>query len=378
MPMLAGAKFAGRLKCYGNPVALSFWNITIYCYNNINMNEISRRTFLNRTRELLTGVVSTRVVKGLEFAAALTTISAIDVSFQSLIRKANAEERKSKIYIKPKEWTRLTLETANFSGEVFPKKLEFPPGKRTLVISAVWQTAALYDAEGNLVKVGGEELKFLASTGKVEHATELGVYKIQSKNPESYRSKKYKIKDAKGREVGAPMPFAKHIGKGIVNEDGQIEYKQTDGTAIHARSNVQDDTTTSFMSHGCIGLPYSVAEDFNNRLSIDDNVIVIGERMPTGVKSFKDMIKKLDGENLEYLEYLKKEVALKPQEIKEKKQCYIYCSATGQNIFDFMSDDPKLNPLRETNGKVRIPQSGPECVAVRKAFYEGAQKKCYN
>ncbi len=350
---------------------------------------IDRRVFLKHVRDAV-GILGTRKIGKLEYFAALSAGVTIDVSFNSLIRQANAAEGKIQTYEKPKEWTKIEIDRANFSKEVFPKKLEFAPGKKTVVVSAVWQTAALYDVDGNLVKIGGDELKFLASTGKVEHATELGLYKIQTKKDKDHRSSKYKIKEkvrekVKGvwkefwKEIGASMPYAMHLGKGFIRENGEMSFKDSDGTAMHARNNVQDDTTTSFMSHGCIGLPYSIAEDFHDGLNVGDQVLVIGEKMPTGVKSINEIVKRLDKENPEYLDYLKKEVSLKPQEIKEKKQCFIYCSATGQNIFDFMSTDPNLNPLRENDKKtVRIPQSGPECSAARKTFYEEATKRCKN
>ncbi len=340
-------------------------------------NEINRRNFLGRARDLFAYKELQRL-KGLEYFFAASAGIVLDVSFNSLISQANASERTNKQYEKPKEWTRIEIDKANFSEEVFPKKLEFAPGKTTIIVSAVWQTAALYDSKGNLVKIGGNELKFLASTGKVEYLTELGVYQIQSKKDKDHRSIKYKVKDAKGNEIGAPMPFAKHLGKAKLDEYGKMNFQPSDGTAIHARNNVQDDTTTSFMSHGCIGLPYSIAKDFHNRLGIGDQVVVIGEKMPTGIKSIEDIVKKLGNENSGYIEYMNKEVKLKPQEVKEKKQCFIYCSATGQNIFDFMSEDPGKNPLRDQNGNVRIPQTGPECIAVRKAFYEEAARRCQN
>lgn len=348
---------------------------------------ISRRRLLEDAKKLFLGSVSTRILSSLELAATLTAISTIDVGFNSLIQKAMSEELTIGKFIRPKEWSRLTLapenvteeiHLANFSEEVFPKKLEYEPGKNTLVVSAVWQTAALYDAKGKLMQIGGDELKFLTSTGKVDHPTELGMYKIQSKKDKDYRSGKYKIIE-NGKEIGAKMPYAKHLGKVKIGKDGELYTEPSDGTAIHARSNVEDDTTTTFMSHGCIGLPESVAEDFHDRLKIDDQVLVIGEKFPTGVKSNLEMVEILQRENEEYLEYLKQEVELKPEEVKKNKKCFIYCSATGENIFDFMSTDPNLNPYRENDRKtVRIPETGAECSTVRKSFYQEAIKRCKN
>lgn len=341
-----------------------------------NEAEISRRKFLAGLGA--TGASRLPGIGATEAGVALAA-GVIDVGVNALLNKANAQEAGTE-YVRPKEWTKLEIgKGANLSPELFPPKLEFAPGKQTLIVSAVWQTAALYDARGYLVKVNGQEMKFLASTGKVDHLTELGLYQIQTKNSEKHRSSKYKVRGVDGKELGALMPFAKHIGKGRIDPVKGLVFDPHDGTAIHARDNVSEDSTTSFMSHGCIGLPYSIAKFFQDRLSIGDQVMVIGEKIPSNVSSVSDVVRKLNEENPAYIEYMKREVRLKPEEVQQRKQCFIFCTSTGENAFDFMSSDPKLNPYRERDGTtVRIPQTGQECAEVRKFFLDQAVKMCRN
>jgi len=196
-------------------------------------------------------------------------------------------QEKNREYPVPVEGQKIELKDANFT--IFPEKLDFNLGKMTLVVSTFWQTAALYNADGTRYYIDGDKNKPFftqVGTGKPDTPTRFGIWELQTQKGSEHTSSEHK---------GARMPWAMHMGEVYINEKGELESKRHTGVAIHGRETVQDDSTVSFMSYGCIGVRQIIAkflqkvlkkndmrdgQEKRNFKEFGDYIIVIGEKMP--------------------------------------------------------------------------------------------------
>lgn len=189
----------------------------------------------------------------------------------------------TKKYILPKEGVRIKSVDANFT--FFKPSLGWNSGRNVLVVSRKWQTACLYNSNGEIMKISTTTNKYVcfqSATGRKEFPTELGLYNIQTKYKKDYTSTFY---SNTGRlqegETGAPMPFAMHIGRIIGKTlDNKVIYDFSDGTAIHEKQTVNRYGSVSFVSHGCIAVEKGKGEYLQSVMSYGDFVLIINESFP--------------------------------------------------------------------------------------------------
>lgn len=229
------------------------------------------------------------------------------------LKEGNTQDTKKRQYPTPAEGRTIRKEDANFS--IFPEKLTFIPGKRILMVSAYWQTGAVYNDDGSIYLIDSDKdkpLMFQLGTGKVSTPTRPGLYEIQTKQNAQYRSHEFFVDDKK--TIGADMPFAMHIGDVYEGPKGELKNRPQTGVAVHARVTVGPNMATGFMSHGCIGVEYEIAQLLqklfnkgmtkNNKYEMGDFVLVFGEEIPKG-KNLIEVIREVRRGAGDLLEKLK-------------------------------------------------------------------------
>lgn len=209
----------------------------------------------------------------------------------------------NKIYKLPKAGVRIKYTDANFS--IFPDRINNPMSDRKIfIVSNKWQTACLYDENGDkyIVKkedivattttqaVVGKPLCIQAATGKKDLPTEIGLYNIQTKYGKDYRSTFYTNEGDKPEkpENGAPMPYAMHFGR-IIGQgvDNKLIYDFSDGSAIHEKQTFNKQGALPFVSHGCIAVEKGMGQTLQEIVTYGDLLLVISEKIPTTIQ---DMI----------------------------------------------------------------------------------------
>lgn len=183
-------------------------------------------------------------------------------------QQVRAEVKKDKT-VEELGWVR--RETLNF--KVFPKQLNFIPGRLFLAVHREQQIAKLYNADGTEYVKDGEPFEMLCGTGRPDKPTKVALYKIQRQAGEDYRSKKYP-ENRKAEEPGAPMPWAQHLGEVAEKSNGQIETLESDGTAIHGRKTVGLTMLQPRKSHGCLGVQNGIAKFLRENMKLGDYVAV--------------------------------------------------------------------------------------------------------
>jgi hypothetical protein len=204
-----------------------------------------------------------------------------------------------KKYKLPKVGVRIKFSDANFS--IFPDKIVNPMGDRKiLVVSAKWQTACVYDENGNkyIVKKEdmvattttqafvGKPLCIQSATGKKDLPTEIGLYNIQTKYGKDYKSTFYTSNGDKPEkpEDGAPMPFAMHFGRIIgLMQNNRLLYDFSEGSAIHEKQTFNKQGALPFVSHGCIAVEKGMGQTLQHVVTYGDLVLVINETIPTTI-----------------------------------------------------------------------------------------------
>ncbi len=192
----------------------------------------------------------------------------------------------TKKYIVPKEGKRIASSEANFSN--FPKHLNFyVGGRKIMVVSRYWQTACIYDENGNLIAVDdkGKNKRYLCmqtATGKAEFPTELGLYNIQTKKGKDHKSGKYSVNgEIKPGELGAPMPYAMHFGRIIAkDETGALLYDYSDGSAMHEKQTINKFGSVAYISHGCIAIEKGKGKFLQNFLNFGDLILIVDNVFP--------------------------------------------------------------------------------------------------
>lgn len=238
---------------------------------------MTRRVFLDRARKLFTG-----------FAGAAAGLAS---------GEAEAKQKREK----PRQNQPISREMAVF--DIFPEKLDFVPGRKILIVSAVWQTACLYDAEGKRLLIENEngiKEPFLVqvSTGRKSFETELGLYEIQTQNGPIYRSHELPVPN--DGTTGALMPYAMHIGKVHVDQKGELYSDDHTGVAIHGSERSPDSKVKAFGSSKCIRFWDSLIKKLSETLkpremkkrkveSNGDFVLVVGEEMPK-VRNISELV----------------------------------------------------------------------------------------
>ena len=250
--------------------------------------EISRREFIKKTvKNLIGGIAATQVL--LEN------------------KQANAQKEKRKIegignngddFHIPVQGERLKKEQLNF--DIFPERLTFKPNKNLLIVSDKWQTACLYDTNGNKMYQDKEKtipMQFMMSTGKDGHETEYGVYQVWYKEGKHYKSKSYPIATKDRDAGGAEMPWAIKLIKFLGIENDKEKYDEYDGISIHGRPSTIKTATNNILSNsivirpsfGCFGSDVNTAEllnkgkDESGRMILrkGDFVVNIYDEVPT-------------------------------------------------------------------------------------------------
>jgi hypothetical protein len=200
-------------------------------------------------------------------------------------------------YLRPEPGKWIERKKANF--EIFPNKLEFVPGRKILVVSNVWQTAALYDEKGDIVyhtTKEGEKIKFVfqVSTG-VEHKdggneTEAGLYELQDNHEFDFTSGTYPKPNG-----GGNMYYAQFFGKVIEDNNGNMISNGHNGEAIHGSQLINSKSAKAQDSRGCIRMHIAVAKFLKETLKNKrdnkrgDFVLVIEEEVPK-VNNIKSLI----------------------------------------------------------------------------------------
>lgn len=148
---------------------------------------------------------------------------------------------------------------------IFPEKLQFESGRKTLVVSRSYQTAAVYDEKGNLMKlkkgdkhipllINAESFIFQAGTGAYDTPTPLGIGEIITHMDEEYVAQH-------GESKGASMSSAMHVDQFMFNEKGEKVYLEPyRGIAVHGRHTTTGDHLLAHMSHACVGVEKGMAK----------------------------------------------------------------------------------------------------------------------
>lgn len=240
---------------------------------------------------------------GFNFSFAQNIVNVRAVPFEPIrpliISTSSLSSTSLKVYKLPKVGVRTKFSDANFS--IFPERINNTlKDRKTLIVSTKWQTACLYDKDGQkhiVTKADmiattttqafvGKPLCFQTATGKKEIPTELGLYNIQTKYGKDYKSTLYTNEGDTPDEnnLGAPMPYAMHFGRIIgQNETGKLIYDFSDGSAIHEKQTFNKYGLLPFVSHGCIAVEKGMGQTLQHIMSYGDLVLVMNENIPNKI-----------------------------------------------------------------------------------------------